>query len=748
MASRLSHALTVATATLFAFLPAPALGDKEPTQLYSWYKNYYPQPQEYCFYGCYNAVDYITFNVTPASADLDAYYLNECSNTPKIKSMFYYAQKYCTPKQAQSGRDFLSPSCQENAGFPLPPIQEYLLSEAELNQVPVLNSTAALATADAPLNTPAIPDADWQALGEKTVKEFYVAWSMAFDFSFAMAGFWGFVIAVGIVHRTITFMKKPREGPQPSWWLWIRKNLILPAAFRKHQSEAVGWSFTIPPRLESIVLALYVIMNFIMCFPGYNLFVGNQYYPTYKLQLARYVADRTGFLSIAQLPMVWLFAARNDPFMWLTGWSFATYNHFHRWIARISVVHAIIHSIAYTVFDFYSTGDASSYKSSWAEEYWYCGGIATVIMALMLGASAYYFRERYYDLFLMVHIGMSLIFFVTLWYHVKTFSGDFNYYLYPCIAIWGLDRLLRLGRTVFVSIMPRFTKGVKAVATYHRTTDMTRLDITGFMPNKAVVPGLYYYLYMPAGLRGYESHPFTLCSWRRPGYSEPPSPTQSITAKEVGANCSKRVIPVSWRTPFLAHTFLIRPYKGMTGGLQKRLLATDESVASARATVFLEGPYGEKLDLSGYSDVLVLCGGSGITAAISHAHFLMDETNYTKVHIAWAVPQRHLPDDICANELASVIHTDRVTMTVYLTSAAKGEAQDAAKLPARRPYEIRLGRPDAESVMREYRRTAKKSLAVVTCGTPQFSGVCRAAVVKVLGEEGVEIGYYNETMIW
>ncbi|EME83870.1 uncharacterized protein MYCFIDRAFT_115437, partial [Pseudocercospora fijiensis CIRAD86] len=649
-----------------------------------------------------------------------------CSNTPKIKSIFYCAQRYCTPEQAQSGRNLLSPSCEENAGFPLPTIQDYLLSEAELNQVLVLNATAALATANVPLNTPAIPDSDWQALGEKTVKEFYATWNIDFDFSFAMLAFWGLVIALGIGHRTITVMKKPRGAPQSRWWLWIRKSLILPPTFRKHQSEAVARSFTIPPRLESVILALYVVMNFIMCFPGYNLFIGNQYYPTYKLQLARYVADRTGFLSIAQLPMVWVFAARNDPFMWLTGWSFATYNLFHRWIARIAVVHAIIHSIAYTVFDFYSTGDASSYQSSWAEEYWYCGGIATITMALMLGASAYCFREHFYDLFLMVHIWMSLIFFVTLWYHVKIFSGEFNYYLYPCIAIWVLDRLLRFGRTVFISVMPRFTKGVEAVATYHRTTDMARLDITDFMPNKPVVPGLYYYLYMPVGLRGYESHPFTVCSWRRPGSSEPPSPRQSIMAKEFGTNI--RPVFETSASGELAHTFLIRPYGGMTGRLQNRLFATNESVASAQVTVFLEGPYGEKLDLSGYSDVLVLCGGSGITAAISHAHFLVADNNHTKVHIAWAVPQRHLPDDICANELASVIHTDRVYMTVYLTSAAEEEAQNAEKLPARPPYEIRFGRPDAQTVMREHRQIAKKSMAIVTCGTPQFSDACRAAV--------------------
>lgn len=52
-------------------------------------------------------------------------------------------------------------------------------------------------------------------------------------------------------------------------------------------------------------------------------------------------------------------------------------------------------------------------------------------MCLMLIASGFYFREKFYDLFLVVHIGMSVIFFVALWLHVKIFSGEFNYFLYP-----------------------------------------------------------------------------------------------------------------------------------------------------------------------------------------------------------------------------------------------------------------------------------------------------------------------------
>jgi len=43
---------------------------------------------------------------------------------------------------------------------------------------------------------------------------------------------------------------------------------------------------------------------------------------------------------------------RNNLLMGLTGWHFGTFNNFHRWIARVATLQAVIHSIGYTVLVF------------------------------------------------------------------------------------------------------------------------------------------------------------------------------------------------------------------------------------------------------------------------------------------------------------------------------------------------------------------------------------------------------------
>lgn len=70
--------------------------------------------------------------------------------------------------------------------------------------------------------------------------------------------------------------------------------------------------------------------------------------PIYK-QYLRYVADRTGILSFANLPLLWIFAGRNNIFLWATGWSFTTFNIFHRHVAVVATVQAVVHTLLYGV---------------------------------------------------------------------------------------------------------------------------------------------------------------------------------------------------------------------------------------------------------------------------------------------------------------------------------------------------------------------------------------------------------------
>jgi NAD(P)H-flavin reductase len=331
--------------------------------------------------------------------------------------------------------------------------------------------------------------------------------------------------------------------------------------------------------------------------------------------------------------------------------------------------------------------------------------------------------------------------------HVKVYEGEHNGFIYCCVAIWAFDRFMRLARTINLGLIPRFFKGIKATATYDDAADIIRLDVTDLLSPKTITPGHYYYLYAPGDIQGYQSHPFTLCSWRRAiGSSTQNSPITTATEDDKHSQPTTRSSSSSSSSSSdVVHSLLIRPYRGFTGRLQKKLSKSPDPTTSTQLTVFLEGPYGNALDLRSFSDVLIIVGGSGITAAISHSNFLLP-TQQTSVHVVWAVQHSHLVDNICENELKEALNDAKLDLVVYETRKASADVEKMAPSKASRP--VIHGRPDIGAVIREAREKCGRNLAVVTCGPPRMADACRAAVVDVLGEKGPGVEFYNEALGW
>jgi hypothetical protein len=189
------------------------------------------------------------------------------------------------------------------------------------------------------------------------------------DFSsWYMYYFWLFVVSFGIGRHLLSLIGNLRHKEQhPSTGselaqstsarprnllslpnIWIKKYVTIPATFSNRCSQPYGWC-TIPPRIQSLTIAAFVLLNILLCCSSYRLTLGNLYWPEKSAQLLRYVSDRAGIISLANFPLVWLFGMRNDVLIWVTGWGFGTYNAFHRWVARVATVQAVVHSLGYTL---------------------------------------------------------------------------------------------------------------------------------------------------------------------------------------------------------------------------------------------------------------------------------------------------------------------------------------------------------------------------------------------------------------
>ena len=108
----------------------------------------------------------------------------------------------------------------------------------------------------------------------------------------------GGVVFLGVANRVVAFLihrfmaQRPLpidaersaavfgKGPAPNTGLFNRihnlvvKHITLPAVFGYRHIQPLGWC-TLPTRLQSILVFLYVALNFIFCAQDWHLFTGN-----------------------------------------------------------------------------------------------------------------------------------------------------------------------------------------------------------------------------------------------------------------------------------------------------------------------------------------------------------------------------------------------------------------------------------------------------------------------------------------
>ncbi|KIX92196.1 uncharacterized protein Z520_12077 [Fonsecaea multimorphosa CBS 102226] len=691
-----------------------------------------------CLDGVQTAISYLTFN----ERDPD-YYTNACTNKLVVTSMWAAGKVYCTPREIAAGEKQFAGYCEEYSNVKLIPYAEVLpiLTDDYIKSLPIAQfSDIEDFTV---FNTSVMISRSLYKAGRDTYVTFDLEYVLHQRYGWAMYGFWGGLLLIGILNRLSKHFYQSRhlktlddvegrkgpsshEGPRSgviasvnSIHHWLRSNVIVPAAFGTHHNRPLFWT-TIPTRMETIVVISFWLMTFILCCVGYHIFWPNLYY-TEPQQAWRYISDRAGILCYAMLPWLWMFSGRNNIFLWLTGWSFATFNIFHRHIARCATVLAIVHSVGWSVLE----GGFDYYSESWKEQYWYMGGMATVAMSLIVLFSFMWFRVKSYEVFLLIHIALSVVTIVGLFYHTAIFNGEYNGYLWPLVAIWSFDRAARLARWAYCNLHIRWSHAVvssTASATYDKDGDFIRLEIVPGSRMLRPGPGQHYFLYQPLKWKGWENHPFTLGAYETVRESEPASVAtvdtgaeprtymEALEGKDTEVVAASSSSPPSMDvTPDPSQhklalfqdkvgrqklSFLIRPFGSWTRRLRDQCLKSPTGVITPR--LFIEGPYGEHSPLHTYENVVFIVGGTGISGAMP---YLQDHVKRTSdngqtprpgrkvatctrdITLVWSTKQSAMIRSVVAHELKPMLGREDIHIHLHVTTSKEPQSSslDAPK---------------------------------------------------------------------
>ncbi|KIV87606.1 hypothetical protein PV11_03140 [Exophiala sideris] len=717
---------------------------------------------------------------------------NVCTNNLSVHSMWAAAKVYCTQEQIVAGAKMLEVFCEEFGRVKLVPYQKVLphLTQDYVSSLPIvgfddINDTKTW-------DHPVLISKDFFHAGVRTTNVFHSQNILHQPLSWAIYIFWGSILLIGIINRVVTRLSSARlaarttdiegqprteiAGRRPLWSLvdhWTRRALIIPTACGIHGQRYWPW-ITVPTRLEAIVVVAFYILVLIICCVSYEIFWPNLFF-TEAMQTWRYVADRTGTVCYAMLPFLWMFAGRNNIWLWLTGWKFSTFNIFHRHIARVATITAAVHAISHTRAFWLNLGESST--STWAAwQVTHPDAIAS--MGLLVVLSSMWFRKKFYELFLLVHIALGVIVVVALFYHTKIFEGEYEPYLWPLVAIWTFDRFARIVRLVYCNLHVRLSGGpvtTSTTATYFNDGDVIRLEVSPGSHMLKPGPGQHYFIYQPGRWKGWENHPFTLAAWH-PTQDNPGAPKLSISSTDTmrrrkaaeveemptssptdssssNTSSSREKQHAADKNAKYKLVFFVRPYSSWTKRLKKECLRSPSG--SVNPKILIEGPYGERKPLHLYENVVFIVGGTGLSGALP---YLLDHVSRTSegaptrtrdITFIWTTKQASLIWDVAARELQPLLDRDDVRMHFHATADHEDNVEKTDEITPR--LTIFRGRPDVRyhilTLAEEVHTAGSKGgrVAILACGPAGVAADARHAVHEALKQGNKNIEYFEET---
>ncbi|KGQ87186.1 hypothetical protein MEU_04091 [Candida albicans P37005] len=602
---------------------------------------------------------------------------------------------------------------------------QYFLSNAKTEkEIPNFNKTI-------PIDVPFKLDEAEMKLYERAYKQFLGNYDDSLYYGAGILGYWLLIMCIGAIVNWGKVMfpgltKKLTSKPINLW----RQYVSMPATFRKKKAEELRifkfFDSLIPSRFESIVIFLFYIVVLMIHAMNMHYVDGDPVFENNKYNSqARNVADRTGITGTIMMPLVFLFSSRNNFLQWLTGWNYNTFVTYHRHIARVMFILIALHSILFTVL-------LRDDMSEFSETYMIWGVLATVSGGIILFQAMLFFRRRWYEIFLFIHILFAALYVAGTWIHVDELG--YVWFVYPAVAVWCADRVVRIARLVIFGF-PKARVSLLA-------DDTIKVEIPKPSYWKTI-PGGHAFIHFLKPTYFWQSHPFT--------FVESPADTHIILYCKVKG--------------------------GITHSLYQLLVRSPGQAITMRVGV--EGPYGEPTPAR-YADTAVfIAGGNGIPGIYSE---VMDMTrrmpNETKnaMKLYWII--RDYKSLEWFNDELTLLGNTNIETTIYVTkpdlsnlltgdgsddtsSKKESDSQDM-NLESKESLQgvdlvksrfshitFKKGRPSIEDIVDLEIKESNGSVAFVACGHPAMVDETRYFCSRnVDNPQKKRVDFYEQVQVW
>ncbi|OAA67526.1 ferric-chelate reductase [Cordyceps fumosorosea ARSEF 2679] len=495
--------------------------------------------------------------------------------------------------------------------------------------------------------------------------------------------------------------------------------VIDPPLIGTRQNELISDVFMMPTRGQAMFIAYIWIINIVLSGTGYWFLPGSYWYKNDTHQQLTHVSNRLGMLSFANLPLLILFAGRNNVLLWLTNWPRTTFLMMHRWIAVICVLEGVLHSFLF----FYA------YSVSWyamtmsvlvTQGYWLWGATGVIGLLVLVVTGVQPIRRRAYELFVVIHIVVTMLVIAGCYQHVVLRFGrqrGFETWMYVAISVWGFDRAVRLARACRRGVRKAYISPVDA--------DYMRVDIPGVSARGHV------YLHFPtiSGWRVWESHPFSVAgsscdNTNKSGYGMdldkaiwPPAGDALSTPTHMAT--SSWAPPSSTARRKTGVTLFIKKQRGLTAKLGAF------HTGDVGIPVLMEGSYNEEVTFlqdnhvqptPEYQNMICFAGGVGITGVLPFLDKFGGLTSRGSKRLFWTV--RSMP----------LVYAVEDMLGAY--SGAQGSERRWGDVDV----SVSFGRFSIGSALREHLDWVAGGTVVVVCGPAGMADQVRGLVTRLAKE--------------
>ncbi|KAI1137454.1 ferric reductase like transmembrane component-domain-containing protein [Hypoxylon sp. FL0543] len=539
--------------------------------------------------------------------------------------------------------------------------------------------------------------------------------------------------------RHVSTMSAPAQGQtywRKSQWSWmpsLKRNIIYAPLWKKRHNREFKLSSavsigTLPSRLHFVILGIYLISNIAYMFY-------EDWSQENKYSLAAEIRGRSGTLAVVNMVPLIILAGRNNPLISILRVSFDTYNLLHRWMGRMVVIEAIIHTAAWAYVAVAGEGLEGMDFRLLHDNFLASGFAGTIGLVILLLLSLSPIRHAFYETFLTFHIILAFVIFTMTWVHCATahIPGGLPQlsWMIAIFMLWVAERLARMFRLAYTNWSKK--RGFTEAVVEPLPGDASR--VTMHLPRYVdVKPGTHAYIRF-SGINPWENHPFSI-AWVE-------------HHPEADALGEKAENESQLKAGTTSVSFIIGAHTGFTRQLYNKALSGGSQSIRIRAA--MEGPYAGHHSLDSYGHVVLFAGSTGITHQISYLKPLIQGFNdgtvaTRRITLVWIIRDTESLEWV--RPWMDVIlrmprRRDILSIRLFVTRPKNTKEIFSASSTV----QMFPGRPNVPTLLKKEVEEQVGAMCVTVCGPGALADDVRQAVRDVQNESSV-VDFVEESFTW